>query len=139
MTTLNPSPRNPSPPNPSPLSTGSRALTRAAAFVAFANGVLHFVETPDYYGQQPYIGILFVVGGLALLLTAGLLARADDARGWALGALVMVGMLVGGLLSRTTGLPDFKEPEFEPSLLVAFAFEVLFLALWAVHARTRRS
>ncbi len=55
--------------------------------------------------------MLFIIGGLLLLAVGVLLFRRSDARAWLLGAAVMTGMLVAGVLSRTTGLPGFLEKE----------------------------
>ena len=115
--------------------TSSRGILLAGAVLAVANALLHFIETPEYYEKTKYIGVLFVLGGLALLLAAYMMLKLRPALGWLLGAVTSLAMLVAGILSRTTGLPSYKEEDYEPALLLAFALEIAFLVVYAVHAR----
>ena len=68
-----------------------------------------------------------VLGGAALCLFAVRLWRADDVPSWILGALTMLGMGAGFVLSRTTGLPGFHESEWELSGLVCLVLELGFV------------
>ena len=57
--------------------TTPRFRTLGAAALAVV-GVIHLVLAPEYFGEQAYIGVLFVLGGLTLCGLAVRLARADD-------------------------------------------------------------
>ena len=124
---------------PTALRDGTRTLARTAGVLALLNALLHLVEGPEYLEEEAYIGVLFFVGA-ALLAYAGvqLLRRPGDETAWLVAAVVSLGMLVSGLLSRTTGLPSFKEEEFEPTLLLAFLLELGVLACWGAHVSRRR-
>jgi len=71
--------------------------------------LLHGFITLEYVNEKLYIGLLF---GLSVPLCIGLAAylwQHDDRRAWLLGAALSAGMIVGFLVSRTTGLPGFNE------------------------------
>jgi drug/metabolite transporter (DMT)-like permease len=102
-------------------------LRRISAAALAVVGVIHLVLAPEYFGEQAYIGVLFVLGGIALAVLAVRLWRADDTPSWLLGALIMAGMGIGFVLSRTTGLPGFKESEWELSGVICLALEVGFV------------
>jgi hypothetical protein len=122
-----------------PSVTATRGLRIVAAALAALVALIHFVEAPEYLERQPYLGVLFVVGGLALVLVAVQLARRLDAIAGAVGALVMAGMFVGGILSRTVGLPGFREPDWETLLVASLVLEAAYLMLFAVSTtRARR-
>jgi hypothetical protein len=93
----------------------------AAALAAV--GVIHLVLAPEYLSEQAYLGVLFILGGIALAVLAVRLWRADDTPSWLVGALIMAGMGIGFVLSRTTGLPGFKESEWELSGVIALVLE----------------
>lgn len=117
------------------VSLRTSALRRAGGVLLLLNALLHLVLAPEYLGEELYIGVLFLVGA-GLLVAAGVtLLRRADARAWLVGAAVSLGMLVGGILSRTTGLPSFKESGFEPTLILAFVLELAFLGAYAVARR----
>jgi hypothetical protein len=104
----------------------------AAIGLIAAAGAIHLVETPEYYGEVRYIGILFALSVIGALVSAIGIARGER-WGWQLGLVVAGGSLVAYLLSRTIGIPGFQEntwAEFaEPmgllSLLVEGAFVIL--------------
>ena len=99
-----------------------------------ATGVIHLVETPEYMGEMPYIGILFALSVVGALLAAFGIYRGKR-WGWVLGVAVAGGSLFGYLLSRTVGLPLFREntwEEFaEPVGLLSVLVEGLFLGVAA--------
>ncbi|MQS17668.1 hypothetical protein F7Q99_37145 [Streptomyces kaniharaensis] len=111
------------------------ALRGTAAACALASAVLHLILVPSHLEEKPYIGVLFVVGSVPLLLVAaGLVVRRRPLGAWAVGALVSLGMITGFLLSRTVGLPGYYEPDWEPpygvlSLIVEAVFLVA-LPVW---------
>jgi hypothetical protein len=115
---------------------GVVARTRLlAAALLVGTGVLHLVLAPEYYGEKPYIGVLFILGGLAALEIASRLWRADDRLTWALGPATAAGMAVAFVAGRTIGLPGFHPTDWEPSGLASVLIELGFLAALARHAR----
>ncbi len=103
-----------------------------------ATGAIHLIETPEYYGEVRYIGILFALSVIGALVSAVGIARGER-WSWQLGLLVAGGSLVAYLLSRTIGIPGFRENTWEEfaepmgllSLLVEGAFVVLAASvLW---------
>ncbi|MFI6356102.1 hypothetical protein ACIBJF_26290 [Streptomyces sp. NPDC050743] len=111
------------------------ALRGLGVCCAVGNVVLHAVLVPDHLEEKFYIGVLFVVGGVVMLIVAaGLVALARPMVAWLTGTLVSLGMIVGFLLSRTVGLPaGYYEPGWEApygpvSLVVEGLFVLAFLA-----------
>jgi hypothetical protein len=94
-------------------------------------GLIHLILAPEYFSEQAYIGVLFVLGAIALGAFALRLWRGDDVPAWLLGALTMAGMGVGFVLSRTVGLPGFHEGEWALSGLICLLLEAGFVAVAA--------
>jgi hypothetical protein len=90
-------------------------------------GLIHLILAPEYFSEQAYIGVLFVLGAIALGAFALRLWRGDDVPSWLLGALTMAGMGIGFVLSRTVGLPGFHEGEWELSGVVCLLLEAGFI------------
>jgi hypothetical protein len=90
-------------------------------------GVIHLILAPEYLSEELYIGVLFILGGVALCAMGIRLWRADDVPSWLLGALTMAAMGIGFILSRTTGLPGFHESEWELSGIIALVLEASFV------------
>ena len=122
-----------------PARTAGPALVRTGGVLALLNALLHLVEGPEYLEEQRYIGVLFFVGAAVLLVAGVQLLRRDDPRAWLAGAAVSLGMLVSGVLSRTTGLPFFKEDAWEPTLLLSFALEAAFLLVLVLRTRAHQA
>jgi drug/metabolite transporter (DMT)-like permease len=101
--------------------------TLGAAALAIV-GVIHLVLSPEYLGEQTYVGVLFILGGLLLCALAVRVLLRDDPAAWLLGAVTMAGMGVGFVLSRTTGLPGLHESEWELSGVVCLIVEAAFVA-----------
>jgi hypothetical protein len=112
-------------------------LRRLAACLLAATGALHLVLAPEYLGEQAYVGVLFILGGIAALVLAARLWLTADRLAWAGGAVIAAGMAAGFVLSRTTGLPGFHESEWELSGLLSLLLEAGFLAIAATHDRRR--
>ncbi|MFB6438353.1 hypothetical protein ACFCVY_16475 [Streptomyces sp. NPDC056411] len=114
------------------------ALTGLAACCAVLSAVVHLVIAPEHLEEMPYIGILFIVGSVALLLAAAGLALANSALAWWVGALVSGGMILGFALSRTVGLPSYHEQGWDPPYgLLSFLAEVGFLLAFFAWYGTR--
>lgn len=122
------------------------AIRWPAIAASFINLGIHVALAPDHLIEKRYIGVLFVIGaGLLGLVMIGL--STDRARprtrAWLLGTAVNAAMLVGFVLSRTTGLPQgYREPWAsapEDLLgLVGVALEAVFLLCAAASLRTTR-
>jgi hypothetical protein len=117
--------------------TTNETTRRTAAGLLGATGVLHLLLAPEYLAEQAYIGVLFILGGLAAAVLAAVLWRRDEPLAWVGGAAIAAGMAAGFVLSRTTGLPGFHESEWELSGIVSLLLEGGFLAL-AAAAQPRR-
>ena len=116
--------------------TSEPILRRLAAAALAVVGVIHIVLSPEYLDEQAYVGVLFILGGIGALLVAARLWFTDDRAAGTLGALIAAGMFVGFVLSRTTGLPGFKEEEWELSGIVSLILEAGFIGLWLASLRT---
>jgi hypothetical protein len=106
----------------------SPTTRKLAAAALAAVGAIHLILSPEYLSEQAYIGVLFVAGGLFLLVLAVRLWRADDAPDWLLGALTMAAMGIAFVLSRTIGLPGFHESGWDLSGVVALVLEAGYVA-----------
>jgi hypothetical protein len=118
----------------------AKRARRGASIAIAAVGLIHLVLAKEQFDAQAYVGALFVAGGLASLYVAARLWMARDVVAWTLGAFVAAGMFVGFILSRTTGLPGFKEAEWETSGIISLVLEAGYLTalgLWLRH-RSRR-
>ena len=109
----------------------TQTIRRLAAASLAAVGLIHLILAPEYYSEQPYLGVLFVLGAIALAAFALRLWRGDDVPSWLLGALTMAGMGVGFVLSRTVGLPGFHEGEWELSGIISLVLEAGFVGVAA--------
>jgi hypothetical protein len=96
---------------------------RFAAGALALTGLLHLALAPEYLEERAYVGVLFVIGGMAAVGLGVLLWRRDEARLWPLAGVLAGGMAVGFVLSRTVGLPGFHESEWEASGLLSLALE----------------
>ncbi|WP_189307609.1 hypothetical protein [Streptomyces albospinus] len=96
----------------------------------------HLLIVPEHLKEVPYMGMLFVVGSIALLLAAAGLARRNPVPAWLLGTLVSGGMVLGFALSRTVGLPDYKEDGWDPPYgMLSIVTEVGFIVAFAAWCR----
>jgi Na+/proline symporter len=110
-------------------------LTRIGAAAMAGIAAIHLLLAPEYFGEQAYIGVLFLVGAAAGGLVSLRLWRGGDAASWALGVAIAVGMGAGFVLSRTVGLPGFHEGEWELSGLVSLLLETVFVGAAALATR----
>jgi hypothetical protein len=103
--------------------------TRKWAAAAIAGvGLIHLVLAPEYFGEQAYVGVLFLGGAAACGYVAARLWRGIDTPvDWLLGAATSAGMFAGFVLSRTVGLPGFHESEWELSGVVSMLLEAGFV------------
>ncbi|MEU9112231.1 hypothetical protein AB0D04_10640 [Streptomyces sp. NPDC048483] len=119
------------------------SLRGAAALCALLSAVVHLLLVPEHLQEVTYIGVLFLVGSIALLLAAAGLARRNPVPAWVLGTLINAGMILGFALSRTVGLPDYQEQGWDPPYgILSVVSEVAFIAAFAAWygvVRTRPS
>lgn len=97
-----------------------------------ATGLLHLVEAPEYFGEVKYIGVLFVASMLGAVVAAyGIWC--DERWGWLLGLAVAGGSFVAYILSRTVGLPSFREASWsealEPMGVLSLIVEGVFVGI----------
>jgi hypothetical protein len=116
--------------------SASNTPRAAAVGLLVTTAAVHLELAPEHLDEMAYIGVLFILGGIASLVVAGWLALRESRLAWAAGGLLCGGMLLALVLSRTTGLPNFKEEGLEPLAIVCLIAEAGFLALWALNART---
>ena len=119
------------------MNSNEQPIRRIAAIAIALVGVIHLVLAPEQLKTETYVGVLFIVGGLAALYVAVRLWMAPDRRAWTLGAAVAACMFVGFILSRTTGLPGFKEPEWELSGIVSLILEAGFIGAFLATRRAQ--
>jgi hypothetical protein len=120
-------------------------IARGVAVIGLAGvALIHLLDLPGKLSETPYMFFLYlgaIVGSLGL---AALLVRASDARAWAAAATLPALVLVGYVLSRTTGLPqdtgdigNWSEPLGIASLFVEGSLVALCAAA-LVERRARR-
>jgi hypothetical protein len=110
-----------------------------ARMVAIASlggvALVHVLQLPEAFAAVDYLGVLFIAAIVLALCLSALLTRMSDERIWAAtGALALL-LLIGYVLSRTSGLPAFTDDigEWsEPLGLVSLVFEGLLVCLSAV-------
>jgi Na+/proline symporter len=82
-------------------------IVRAVAIIGLAGfALIHLLDLPDTISGTPYIGWMYIGLIVSAVGLAGALARTSDVRVWAATAALVVSVMVGYLLSRTTGLPQ---------------------------------
>lgn len=109
--------------------TTTSKLTWAGLVLMALTGLIHLVEAPEYFEEERYVGVLFLVAAAGAVVSMYGIWK-DQAWGWLLGIVVAGGSVVAYLASRTVGLPGFREnswSEFlEPSGLFSLVVEILF-------------
>ena len=128
-------------PPPDPVSRSVRLTAFVVA--AFIAGV-HLALAEDRYKEDAhYVGALFVVGALGLVVGAGLAAGGRQFgppvvwASWAMDCLIVAAMFIGFLLSRTVGLPSYHRHDWPVIQVLALIAEVGYLSLAAVALRQR--
>ncbi|ARF56914.1 hypothetical protein B1H19_24520 [Streptomyces gilvosporeus] len=105
------------------------SLRGVAGLSALLCAVVHIVIAPEHLQEMTYIGVLFLISSVALLLAAAGLARRNPLPGWWLGTLISGGMILGFALSRTVGLPSYHEGTWDPPYgVLSVASESVFIA-----------
>ena len=109
-----------------------------ARMVAIASlggiALVHVLQLPDAFRAIDYLGLLFIAAIVLALVLAAALTRMSDARMWAATGALPALLLIGYVLSRTSGLPGFSDDVgewSEPLGLVSMVFEGLLVCLSA--------
>jgi hypothetical protein len=119
------------------MNSNEQPIRRVAAVAIAIVGVIHLVLAPEQLKAEAYVGVLFIAGGLAALYVAVRLWTTSNRFAWTLGGIVSACMFVGFILSRTTGLPGFKEPDWELSGIISLVLEAGFIAALAAALRAQ--
>jgi len=109
--------------------------------------LIHLLDLPGKLSETPYMFFLYLALILSSIALAGVLIRTSDTRVWAATTVLPALVIVGYVLSRTTGLPqssddigNWSEPLGMASLfvegsLVTLASAVLFARWIGAEAR----
>lgn len=109
----------------------------AGAVIAIFVGIFHIVPVPEYLAKAPYLGVMFLLGGLAPIAAAIVMVVPAFPPGLqrlaiALMALACALMIIMGILSRVVGLPGVGRDPWDAFLLISLVLEAAFLALTPV-------
>jgi hypothetical protein len=82
-------------------------VTRSVAAVGLAGiALIHLLDSLGKFQETPYMGWMYVGLIASCLVVAALLIRHGDRRAWTAALVLPAMVLVGFVLSRTTGLPQ---------------------------------
>ena len=110
----------------------NRAVSITAAGCLLASGAIHLWLAPEHIEEMPYIGWLFVAGGLALLVVAAAVWAGDRLTAWRAGAVLCAIMVAALVASRTVGLPGGYLEEWDPAAVWSLTIETAFLGLYLI-------
>jgi len=111
-----------------------------AAYIA---GVHVALAEARYLEDTRYVGALFVAGAMGLVIGAAIAAGGRRFgmpvvwAAWVMDLVIVVGMFVGFVLSRTVGLPGYHRHDWPPVQIVALVFEVLYVLVFVLARRER--
>jgi hypothetical protein len=112
------------------------AVSRTVAIAGLAGvAVIHVLQLPDAFSETFYLGLLFAGAVVAAVLLAAALTRASGHGVWTAAVALPALILLGYLLSRTTGLPDATNDVGEwdePLGLASIVAESLVVCVGAV-------
>lgn len=82
------------------------AITRTVAIVGLCGiALIHLLDVPGKLTETPYVSVMFIGAIVASLALAAILTRSSDPRVWAAAGGLAAAIMLGYVLSRTTGLP----------------------------------
>lgn len=105
--------------------TAPRTLVTAGIVLIVLTGLIHAVEAPDQLEEKAYVGVLFILNVAGAVVAATGIWRGLRAAWW-LGVVIAGGAFIAFILSRTTGLPGFKEEEWEALGIVSLVVEACY-------------
>jgi hypothetical protein len=101
------------------MTTVEQTTIRAAVRDGIARGVgaiglagvalIHLLDLPGQLSETPYMFFLYLALMVSSLALAGVLIGTSDARAWAAAIILSALVIVGYVLSRTTGLPQSSD------------------------------
>ena len=106
-----------------------------------ASGAIHALGTQEMFGEVPYMGVLFALSVIGAIVAAIGIWRGER-WGWQLGALVAGGSIIAYFVTRTVGLPGFRENSWEdftePMGVLSLIVEGVFVATaaWVLSAHS---
>ena len=111
----------------------SDGIARGVAAIGLASvALIHLLDLPGQLSETPYLFFLYLAVMVSSIALAGVLIRTSDARAWAAATVIPALVIVGYVLSRTTGLPqssddvgNWSEPLGMASLFVEGALATL--------------
>ena len=106
------------------------------AAVAF----MHYRDVPGKLGETPYLGWMYTLLVAGCAAAGAWLLSTHWRQGYALGALISPGAIIGYTLTRTTGLPNATGDIgnwSEPAGIISLLAESGFLVLAAIQLRPR--
>src|SRR5256885_12938711 len=79
-------------------------IVRAVAVVGLAAvALIHLLDAPGQFADTPYLGWMYVALILGCVAVGAALVRGPDSRAWAAAAALSLSVMLGYVLSRTTG------------------------------------
>lgn len=83
------------------------AVSRTVAIIGLAGiALIHVLQSPEAFEETFYLGLLFIGAIVVAIALAAALALGSDRGVWTATAALPALILLGYVLSRTTGLPD---------------------------------
>ena len=83
------------------------AVSRTAAIAGLAGiALIHVLQSPEAFEETLYLGLLFIGATVVAVALAAALTLGSDRGVWTATATLPALILLGYVLSRTTGLPD---------------------------------
>jgi hypothetical protein len=108
-------------------------IARGVAGIGLAGvALIHLLDLPGQLGETPYMFFLYLALMVSSIALAGALICTNDSRVWAAATVLPAVVIVGYVISRTTGLPqssddvgNWSEPLGMASLFVEGALVTL--------------
>ena len=83
------------------------AVARTVGIVGLGGiALIHALQVPEAFEETVYLGILFIGAILASLGLAAVLTRTSDQRAWVAAGGLAAAIMIGYVLTRTSGLPN---------------------------------
>ena len=123
------------------INDGVARLVAIAALSGIA--LIHVLELPDALAETAYLGVMFIGAIVASLAASAILTRTSDQTIWVAAGVLPVLILLGYVLSRTSGLPnatndvgEWSEPLGLASLVVESLLVCVTIGVVATRQRT---
>jgi hypothetical protein len=119
------------------------AVTRIVAIGGLAAvALIHILQLPEAFDAIGYLGALFIAAIVAAVVLGAMLTRMSDDRVWMAAAALPALLLIGYILSRTSGLPGFTADVgewTEPLGLASMVVEGMLVCVGGVELAARRA